>query len=578
MNPYSIYSGHDDEAEQVTRPFDPESLWEARQLAWKALKAKYGHLFYEKEVTPERTTITVMRQHQYVIDHVEKRAYLEVLGNETYARYRAFPLLDKASKNAERVDFASLFHNEVKTELAAALVALKVTGTWSVSGKHAERKAFNKAARIIQNTFFGYSFRKLNHKLNAAVWYSLDSEVAKLAIACQGHGANSTDYNLVAQNLEAVQEARRIMPGVLYFWLEYAKQTMQNACVWNESWALPAEGRFQTQGVAQEVREYIQSSVIHGDPFLMEHERLTPPESLSPAGWRYLIGLNTAWTRLLRGSDLPNVLNALAAVGAKPTHTTFKHFVRQHMNWRANNDHPIRQYPWVIRTAFEASKKGGKDFFHREMHLVMDWLRMGRPQFDKNQKKMSWESIMRKQHEWHEQRAIEEAQRQAELAVRWGRTPPKSRFFTWESLVGETAIGKYTVVPLTDSKQLYDEGQAMHHCVSGYDGFCNQGRSRIFGIREGDKPVATIELTWDANREAWFEGQNRGPCNMQVSSGVAQVGKEILKLYNRAQRKLDKAKQLEGIKEETSVVPAMPAPEPVEPLPELQPQVYAFDF
>jgi ATP-dependent Clp protease ATP-binding subunit ClpA len=56
----------------------------------------------------------------------------------------------------------------------------------------------------------------------------------------------------------------------------------------------------------------------------------------------------------------------------------------------------------------------------------------------------------------------------------------------------------WTIVQLLNSKELFDEGRAMKHCVASYSGSCSAGRCSIWSLRmytkEGGFRCVTIEL------------------------------------------------------------------------------------
>lgn len=58
----------------------------------------------------------------------------------------------------------------------------------------------------------------------------------------------------------------------------------------------------------------------------------------------------------------------------------------------------------------------------------------------------------------------------------------------------EITIGDLSFVPIKSGQSLFEEGRAMHHCVGLYSSAVVDGRSRIYGIRKGDKRLATLEL------------------------------------------------------------------------------------
>jgi hypothetical protein len=74
-------------------------------------------------------------------------------------------------------------------------------------------------------------------------------------------------------------------------------------------------------------------------------------------------------------------------------------------------------------------------------------------------------------------------------------------------------------VPITNSVDLWREGEAMHHCVASYSRYVIAGQQYIYSIREGDQRIATLELTRDGLGKATL-GQIRGACNAAVPAKI----------------------------------------------------------
>ena len=108
----------------------------------------------------------------------------------------------------------------------------------------------------------------------------------------------------------------------------------------------------------------------------------------------------------------------------------------------------------------------------------------------------TWAALLRQAEEWHTQQALRRCE---EDRLYW----PASGV---EPLYIEKGDSVFAAVELTDSNVLYEEGEAMHHCVAEYDYDCYQGSSAIFSLREyqagaeGFTRLATVEVCL-ANRE-----------------------------------------------------------------------------
>jgi hypothetical protein len=59
---------------------------------------------------------------------------------------------------------------------------------------------------------------------------------------------------------------------------------------------------------------------------------------------------------------------------------------------------------------------------------------------------------------------------------------------------------RYDLVPLITARELFEEGEAMNHCVATYALAVAQGHCRIFSVRRGGRRVATLELRWPNHR------------------------------------------------------------------------------
>ena len=62
------------------------------------------------------------------------------------------------------------------------------------------------------------------------------------------------------------------------------------------------------------------------------------------------------------------------------------------------------------------------------------------------------------------------------------------------SFVDEETKSVWNVSELLDSRELYDEGRFMHHCVSSYRPKCETGRTSIWSVRRDGFRVLTVEV------------------------------------------------------------------------------------
>lgn len=181
----------------------------------------------------------------------------------------------------------------------------------------------------------------------------------------------------------------------------------------------------------------------------------------------------------------------------------------------------------AIRAAWRYASKARELNYYQlcdDLAGVLRWIDTVAPELDNNQRTANWAWFL-------------EQFRNNRLEIEFGRR----RNNTWESLLDTTEVKvgkqKFTFVPLTSSRDLFQEGQIMHHCVASYDTYClNERRpSRLFSVRdEQGARIATAEIF--RNHDRWQAGQVRGYCNDRVSDAVNKATQEIAKLYTKADK------------------------------------------
>lgn len=92
----------------------------------------------------------------------------------------------------------------------------------------------------------------------------------------------------------------------------------------------------------------------------------------------------------------------------------------------------------------------------------------------------------------------------------------KNRGWDWAT----TAHGKkWRFVELTTTRDLYDEGEAMEHCVGGYSMSCLDGYAAIFSLRGEGYRKATIEVDPMSKQLT----QMQGKCNAELKNSIQSV-------------------------------------------------------
>lgn len=175
----------------------------------------------------------------------------------------------------------------------------------------------------------------------------------------------------------------------------------------------------------------------------------------------------------------------------------------------------------VFKAAIVANKKRKLKVAEFEDYvLIFDYLRRVPTA---NTKGATWTSLMRKQAVWHrEEAARAAAQRKA-----------SNRCVSWMPLVQSIQLAGLEAVSLNNSDELWEEGDAMQHCVGGYDHNCYHNTSRIYSLRRDGLRVATLEIR--RNGERWTIGQLYGPGNTKVADvAVQKLAQQVLVACQKA--------------------------------------------
>ena len=127
-------------------------------------------------------------------------------------------------------------------------------------------------------------------------------------------------------------------------------------------------------------------------------------------------------------------------------------------------------------------------------------------------------ALMRRVEEWHGRLARTRRVKDAEWAP--------SGLPEWEYEEGRFEDGtyaKWTIHELLSAKALYDEGDAMHHCVGTYHYSCSSGHVAIFSLLKQDKTGHWRWLTVEVERASRRIVQARGIYNRTPDDGSLRV-------------------------------------------------------
>ncbi|MFP5383572.1 MAG: PcfJ domain-containing protein [Gammaproteobacteria bacterium] len=144
-----------------------------------------------------------------------------------------------------------------------------------------------------------------------------------------------------------------------------------------------------------------------------------------------------------------------------------------------------------------------------DVSQVRDWIR-GRlqddqaPRLTRKDLGPDWATLMRRQQRWHLERRPTVLEAQA------------GGISVWNEPCADFVFGYCAIVGLRNSRDLFEEGSAMHHCVYGYRSDCASGKSRIFSIRNAatGKRIGTAEFK--KRKREWQLVQYRGLQNRQL--------------------------------------------------------------
>lgn len=131
------------------------------------------------------------------------------------------------------------------------------------------------------------------------------------------------------------------------------------------------------------------------------------------------------------------------------------------------------------------------------------------------------------------------------LPYRQVETAWTARNVQWEPLLGNLDIdlpdGRWSFIELTTSEALREEGDAMEHCVAGYDLKCADGQSHIFSVRNANgERVSTLEIGYTSkSKRKFIMLQNRGIRNCEPPKPCCKAAKKFLNYANEIRKHLN---------------------------------------
>ena len=426
---------------------------------------------------------------------------------------------------------ATAMANRMATALLDAALAIVPRSL----GEAPSHKVQNKARYILFKRLYGHKFSPAieARRYFKVLWHELlDPERAKLALAVFGYNFTLNDYNRLIEEAPLVRQVQHETPNLLPLlgWCLRPlrpDENVQKLVVLNhgepEPLPLKAVCTLSPRERFFGLRKLLKSGEGYEFP-------------LSDAGWRFMAKSSALVVRsiaawgYLYDSRMTYRVNALAAIWEKEMPVFFaKKVWGSHLSLlRPPSDPYFDRHQRFLRLAGRAAAKARKTgrlkrFLQDDFDFTYDYLSREGFNHGLPSATSTWESLMRRQAEWHAHIAQQQANRRSAEH--------------WESLVAMLTVDDIVVTPLTNGQALYEEGRVMHHCVGGYVSSCASGKSRIFALRgPSEKLKSTLELTVD-DLGHWRIAQHRGPCNAQIPERLARVGEKVAAAYRLAAKK-----------------------------------------
>lgn len=400
-------------------------------------------------------------------------------------------------------------------------------------------KKIAAAAAAIRCMTFGKTIRS-RQTASLVVWRSIakkiDYKIFSRTLSLHGYYSTFSEYNILLANKDEVERLSESTPGVVAAWLAIkAKDNIVKTVPKTEDGFNKYVEEIKCESVVAELKEY-----------LAKHN------AYSPKNWKYICKLKPRWAKFLftlvghystgtthqgeMGDKLEGLLNLLTEIKSIPRLKIYKKFVSFYLsNLSQHPTLPVEDFHIFLQRYFERSyKERVNAFWIQKMHPAIDWwVSLGRDfRLNNTQRKSPWKWFQKKQVEWHEQFGLANDNQTAIL----------SGNYEWDSsITEETIIDKYTIIPLINSDMLSTEGSEMSHCVSGYDYYCCEGKSRIFSIMQKKEKIATLELKKveadnfvKDSKIKWIVSQVRGFRNASVESKVNKLSIKVATMYTDA--------------------------------------------
>jgi hypothetical protein len=168
---------------------------------------------------------------------------------------------------------------------------------------------------------------------------------------------------------------------------------------------------------------------------------------------------------------------------------------------------------WMIRHSDEITDDESQLILNWAMHEYTDCIRCG--------ESFSWRGrsprrVLELSHEYRSQ-----------ISKPWHNLKWNRRGWDWE--VEENPLLKWSFIELVSGEDLFNEGQALHHCVSSYAGICTAGRAAIVSLRRNNERCVTIEIGPSARRIVQVRGLQNREANAEEKAIISEWLKTVVR-------------------------------------------------
>ena len=196
---------------------------------------------------------------------------------------------------------------------------------------------------------------------------------------------------------------------------------------------------------------------------------------------------------------------------------------RQKMNARVLK--PDHLLDWATVHAMDAITRA------HPLADIADYAARADARFEAN---WTFDRAARATRDWHVHLAkIDDAERgYAKLGVRFDQP------VDYGDLPLPEIVDGFRFVALRSGADLHEDGRRMRHCVASYAIDVVRGTSRIYSIRLGDTPLATMEICHAApprrqrSSRKWTVWQIKGPCNTAPEARLVAAANLFLDIVN----------------------------------------------